>query len=102
MGSSALKKTRVQAIVSRSEEVEQRRDGRGFLGTQVLARGEDLVQRGTVALHEALSLDGTHDAEPYGRRGDAAQSYVQMKRQCLVSIDTERGEGGTEGRGEVR
>jgi hypothetical protein len=70
---STLKKTRVQPVVCRSEDVDQRRDGRNIRRAKLLTRSENVVQGRCVTALEPLRLVGADDPEPNGGRRHTTQ-----------------------------
>src|SRR4051812_18413957 len=90
MGTSGEEEARVEPIVERAEEVEQRRRLRDRIEGEVAASLEDARGQRAELVLEALRLVRAGEAEAHRRRGRAAQGLVDEEALRLDRLDLQR------------
>jgi hypothetical protein len=95
---SGLEETRIEMIVERPEEIQERRWLRYGVDGEFPAGAKDLVGQRCELVLEALRLVWTEQTEAHAGRGDAAQALVEEELGAVGSGDVERAQHGAEER----
>src|SRR5688500_1861893 len=101
MGLLALEQARVQAILRRAEQLEQRCGLRDIVDAERASAGERRLELAVQPIMDRLALARTDAAEAHGRRQRTAQPEVEERRERFVAIDAERTRDEAERRCEV-